>query len=352
MVVGRQEGKHVKVASACVIAVRKFRPSGILGEKITSSARLRSRSHALFMVMKSPRSRAPSTTLIDLISVWPSDTLRPVNLTLQLVIHQVLQILYRPRRIKIKLLRKLLRRRSVLVFIHQLQPNPLTSPTKCLNSLHRRALPHPSSPNRFLLLLLTLLIISIHYLKIPTLMRHKNAKLHMRIRSLLRISLFRPKDGRYRSPLPTPFVGWSFSTNMLTSRSYMLPWTKATTPTTMRRILLTNLPYWRNTLSALDVLSRQKLSGCAYMTSGLVQYFTSTLTTELSLPHTVNSLSTCFERLSLLSLLSNMTGIHGNDTHTSPTVLTVVKMSSFSPYFHNSCPLHQLLHLQEARGSL
>jgi hypothetical protein len=38
----------------------------------------------------------------------------------------------------------------------------------------------------------------------------------------------------------------------------MLPWTQATT--TMRRILLTNSPYWRNTLSALDVLSRQKLS--------------------------------------------------------------------------------------------
>jgi hypothetical protein len=27
-------------------------------------------------------------------------------------------------------------------------------------------------------------------------------------------------------------------------------------------------------------------------------------------------------------------------------------MSSLLPYFHNSCPLHRLLHLQEARGSL
>jgi hypothetical protein len=40
MVVGRQEGKRAKVASACVIAVRKFRPSGILGEKVMSSAQL------------------------------------------------------------------------------------------------------------------------------------------------------------------------------------------------------------------------------------------------------------------------------------------------------------------------
>jgi hypothetical protein len=40
MVVGRQEGKCAKVASACVIAVRKFQLSGISGEKVTSSARL------------------------------------------------------------------------------------------------------------------------------------------------------------------------------------------------------------------------------------------------------------------------------------------------------------------------
>jgi hypothetical protein len=65
---------------------------------------------------------------MNLISVWPSDTPRPVNLTLQLAIHQVLQIVYRRRRIEIKLLRKLLGCRSVPIFIYQLQPNPLTSP--------------------------------------------------------------------------------------------------------------------------------------------------------------------------------------------------------------------------------
>jgi hypothetical protein len=40
MVVGRQEGKHAKVASVCVIAVRKLQLSGISGEKVMSSARL------------------------------------------------------------------------------------------------------------------------------------------------------------------------------------------------------------------------------------------------------------------------------------------------------------------------
>jgi hypothetical protein len=40
MVVGRQEKKGEKVASACVIAVTEFQPLDISGEKVTSSAQL------------------------------------------------------------------------------------------------------------------------------------------------------------------------------------------------------------------------------------------------------------------------------------------------------------------------
>ena len=140
--------------------------------------------------------------------------------------------------------RKLPGHPSVPDLRHQLRVSQMTflpmSSTRFSTSSHSRPLLHLSFLRRFLLSLLTSLMTMTHCLRILTSTKPRNAKLLMLIKNLLKTSSLKPKVGRCRSLLPTPFGGWLFLTSMSTLRSYSLLWTQVTTLTTRQKNLPTS----------------------------------------------------------------------------------------------------------------
>ena len=158
-------------------------------------------------------------------------------------------IIMKHRQSEIRQLTKLLGPRFTLNLVTWTlsHPAPWVSLTGCLNFSGKRPyLPYPSRSLSLLLLLISLRT-KTPSSTILTFVRLRSAKLRMPAKNTLRTSSSKLKRERSRNRSQTQFGSSSFSTNMLTLRSFMSLLIQIIILMMKRRILMRDSRYWKRT---------------------------------------------------------------------------------------------------------